>query len=90
MSYYLVTKMSFSVFDYLAAPAFGFLAPYLDHALSVESASDDVISYTREVLNTSASDKNNGVLLKIVSDTRDVSCNFVSVCELNSGNLSHS
>ena len=62
----------------------------LSYALSVKCASDDVVTYTREILYTSASDKNNGVFLEVMADTRNVSSNFCTVCELYSGNLSHS
>ena len=62
----------------------------LGNTLSIECTSDDVITYTGEVLNSSASDKNNRVLLEVVSDTGNLSCYFVSVCKLNSGDLSHS
>ena len=62
----------------------------VSNTLSVESASDDVVTHTGEVLNTSASDENDAVLLKVVADTGDVRSYFVAVCELNSGDLSHS
>ena len=62
----------------------------VSNTLSIESASDDVVTYTRKVLYTSASDENDAVLLKVVTDTRDIRSNFISVCELNSGDLSHS
>ena len=39
------------------------------NALSIESTSDDVVTYTREILYTSASDENDAVLLKVVTDT---------------------
>ena len=62
----------------------------VSNALSIESTSDDVVTHTREILNTSASDKNDAVLLKVMTDTGNVRSYFVAVCELNSGDLSHS
>jgi hypothetical protein len=49
-----------------------------------------VVTHTGEILNTSASDENNGVLLKVMADTGDISRNFRSVCEPYSCDLSHS
>ena len=49
-----------------------------------------MISHTGEVLNTAASDKNYTVFLKVVSDSGNVSGNFDSVGESDSGNLSKS
>ena len=60
------------------------------NALSIESTSDDVVTYTREILYTSASDENDAVLLKVVTDTGDVRCNFITVGKLYSCDLSHS
>ena len=62
----------------------------VSNTLSIESASDDVVTYTRKVLYTSASDENDAVFLKVVADTGDVRSNLVTVCELNSCDLSHS
>lgn len=62
----------------------------LVNALSVESSSYDVVTHTREVLNTSASDEYDGVLLQFVSDTGDIRRDLVAVGDLDSGNLSHS
>ena len=61
----------------------------LVYTLSVECTSDDVVTHTRKVLNTAATDQNNGVFLQFVSDTGNISCNFITVRKLNSGNLSH-
>jgi len=53
----------------------------------IKGTSYDVVTNTREVLNTSASDENNSVLLKVVSDSRNVGCNLVAVCKSYTGNL---
>ena len=45
----------------------------------IQSSSDDVVSYTRQILYTAASDKNYTVLLKVMTDTRDISSYFDSV-----------
>ena len=53
----------------------------------VERAAYDMVSGTRQVLNSSASDKNNAVLLKIMTYSRNVSRNLDAVCKSDSGNL---
>ena len=45
----------------------------LSYALCIECTSDDVVTNTGEVLNSSASDKNNGVFLQVMTDTWNVS-----------------
>ena len=42
----------------------------------IKGASDDVIAYTRQVLHTATTHEHNGVLLEIVTDTRNVCRNF--------------
>ena len=49
-----------------------------------------MVTYTREILNTSASDEDNAVLLELVSDSGNISCNFVTVGKSYSGYLTHS
>lgn len=62
----------------------------LGNSLSVQCSSDDVVTAAGEILDSSASDKNNGVFLKVMSDTGNVSGYFLTVGELYSGDLSHS
>ncbi len=62
----------------------------LGNALSIQCSSDDVVTYTGKVSYTTASDKNNRVLLQVVADTRDVTSSLKTVYELNSGDLSDS
>ena len=62
----------------------------VSNAGCIKCASYDVITNTREVLNTSASDKYNRVLLKVVSDSRNVSSNLVAICKTNSCYLTKS
>ena len=57
---------------------------------SIKSTSDDVVSGTRKVLNTTTTDQNNAVLLQIVTFTGNVAGNFDSVGKTNSGDLSKS
>ena len=45
----------------------------------IQSTSDDVISYTRQILYTTAPDKHHNVLLKVMTDTRDVGSYLDSV-----------
>lgn len=60
------------------------------YAGSIKSTSDDVVSGTRKVLYTAATDQNNRVLLKVVALTRDIACYFDTVGKTNSGDLSKS
>ena len=46
-----------------------------------------MVTYTGKVTNTSTTDKNNGVLLKVVTDTGNVRCSFHSVCKSYSCDL---
>ncbi len=49
-----------------------------------------MVTYTGKVTNTSATDKNNRVLLKVMSYTGDIGSCFHSVCKSYSGNLTKS
>ena len=40
-------------------------------------SADDMVANTRKVLNTTAADEHDGVFLQVVTDTGDVSYNFV-------------
>ena len=60
------------------------------NALCVECSAYDMITYTREILYTSASDEDNAVLLELVSDTGNVSGYLIAVGESYSGYLTHS
>ena len=46
-----------------------------------------MVTYTGKVTNTSATDKNDRMLLKVVTDTGDVAGSFHSVGKSNSGDL---
>ena len=56
-------------------------------ALCIERSTDDVVTHTGKVLNTAAADENNRVLLKVMTDARDISRNLDAVGKTNSGNL---
>jgi hypothetical protein len=49
-----------------------------------------VITYTREVLDTAASDHNDRVFLKVVADARDICCDFHTVGQTYTGILTES
>jgi hypothetical protein len=49
-----------------------------------------VVTYTRKVLDTSATNKNDGVLLKVVTYARDVGSDFVAVSKANTSDLTKS
>ena len=57
------------------------------YTLCIECTADDVVTNTREVLNTAATDQNNRVLLKVVADTRNVSGSFDSIGKAYSCNF---
>ena len=59
-------------------------------ALSIQSAADDVVTYTREVLDTAAADHHHRVLLQVVTDTGDVSGDLIAVGETDTGDLTKS
>ena len=60
------------------------------NACCIQCAADDVISGTGQILNSSASDQNNTVLLQIVPFAGDVGCNFDSIGKTYSGDLTKS
>ena len=57
------------------------------HALGIQSAADDVVTHTRKVLNTTAANQNDRVLLQIVANTGDISGNFHTVGQTHTGDL---
>ena len=60
------------------------------YALGVKRSANDVVTYTRQVTYTSASDKNDGVLLQVVSDTGDIHGRFKSVGQTDTRDLTES
>ena len=56
-------------------------------ALGIESAADDVVTHAREVTDTAAADKNHGVLLKVMTYTRNVNGRLESVGKSYTGDL---
>ena len=58
--------------------------------LGIKGTTDNVITYTGQVTNTSTTDKNNRVLLKVVTDTGDIRSSFHSVGKSYSRNLTKS
>ena len=56
----------------------------------IKGTTDDVVSGTGQVLNTTTTDQNNAVLLQIVTFTGNVAGNFDSVGKTYSGDLSKS
>ena len=56
-------------------------------ALSIERAADDVVTHTRQVTYTSASDEHYRVLLEVVSDTGDIDGRLESIGKSYTGNL---
>ena len=60
----------------------------IGNTLCIKGTANDVITYTGQVTNSSASDKNYRVLLKVVSDSGNVSCCIKSVGKSYSCDLS--
>ena len=56
-------------------------------ALSIEGTADDVVTHTREVLDTAAADHDDGVLLQVMADTGDVRGNFIAIGQAHTGDL---
>jgi hypothetical protein len=54
----------------------------------VQSTPDDVIPYPRKIFDPSSTNQDNGMLLKIVSNTRDIGGNFDTGGQTNAGNFS--
>jgi len=53
------------------------------HACGIESAANDVITNARKVLNPTTAYENDAVLLKVMSDSSDISGNFDTVRQAN-------
>ena len=60
------------------------------NALGIQSAADDVVTNTRQVLNTTAADQNHGVLLQVMANTGDISRNFHTIGQTHTGDLTQS
>ena len=56
----------------------------LCYTLCIKSTTNDVVTNTGQVLNSSATDKNNRVFLKVVSYSGDIGCYFDPVGKTNS------
>ncbi len=60
------------------------------NTLCIKCTADNVVTNTGQVTNTSAADKNNRVLLKVVTDTGDIGSSFHTVGKSYSGDLTKS
>ena len=56
-------------------------------ALCIQGAADDVVTHTRQILNTAAADHDDGVLLQVVADARDIGRDLHPVGQTHTGNL---
>src|SRR5690606_17087336 len=54
---------------------------------SVERTTHDVITNTRQILHTSATNEHDGVFLQLVTFTRNVRCDFDAIAQTNTGDL---
>ena len=60
------------------------------NALSVEGAADDVVTDAGKVLDTAATDHDDGVLLQVVADAGDIGGTFETVGKTDTGDLTKS
>ena len=69
------------------------LGPSLEpalNALAIQRAADNVIADAGQVLHAAPANKDDGVLLQIVPDPRDIACDFYVIGQPDSGHFSHS
>ena len=59
-------------------------------ALGIQSAADDVVTDTRQVLDTTAANHHDRVLLQVVADTGDVSSDLVTIGQTDTRDLTQS
>lgn len=59
------------------------------HTGGIESAADDVITYTGKVFDTAAADEHDGVLLEVVALAGDVGVYFLAVGEAHTSHFTH-
>ena len=55
--------------------------------LGIQRTTDDVITHTRQILDTAATDHDDGVFLQVVANTGDVSGDFVTIAQAHTGDL---
>ena len=60
------------------------------HTLGIQRTTDDVVTDTGQILDTTAADQNNAVLLQVVALSGNVACHLNAVGQTNSGDLSQS
>ena len=53
------------------------------NTLGIQSTTDDVVTHTGEVLNTTATDQHDGVLLQVMADTGNVRGDLNTIREAN-------
>ena len=61
-----------------------------DSTLSIQSTTDDVVTDTGQVLNTTATDQHDGVLLQVMADTGNVRGDLDTIREADTGDLTQS
>ena len=84
-----IIQLTFNDLSFLRSlgTVFGTCLSSFCNTCCIKSSSDDVISYTRDILDSAASDKNNTMLLQIVADARDIRCDLDTVRQTYSGYL---
>ncbi len=85
----LLFLASLGLFTWLGAlgSVFGTSATTTVDSKAVETATNNMITDTREILHTASTHKHNGVLLKVVTLATDIGDHFLAVGEANLGNL---
>ena len=59
------------------------------HAGGIQSAAYNVVAYAGEILDTTATNQNDGVFLKVVAFTRNVAVHLLGVGETYPGHFTH-
>ena len=78
------------LFLFAFSAVFGTALLTTGYAYGIECAADNVVTDTWKILNTAASDQNNGVFLQVMAFTRNVSRNFDSVGQAYTGYFTES
>jgi len=60
------------------------------NTLCVKCTADYVVTYARQVTDSSSADKHNAVFLKVMSDAGDVASSLKTVCKTNTGDFTKS
>ena len=69
---------------------FGAALQAVSHASGIQRATNNVVTNTGQVFHTSATYHHDTVLLQVVTLTRNVTVNLLTICQANASHLTHS